>query len=98
MCVCVCVQHGLFEDIAQGLRQAHCVICCVSDQYVTSSNCLMEFRFAANVLRLPTILAVVGTSNNWRKSQVCVAIYRLMEHFAGAPVEELVCSVRSECH
>ena len=30
----------------------------------------MEFRYATNILKLPTILAVVGKGNKWRKSEV----------------------------
>ena len=44
----------------------------VSDEYVTSQNCTMEFRFAADVMRIPTVLAVVGTGNAWRQSVVSV--------------------------
>jgi len=39
-------------------------------QYVKSDNCLMEFRFAATQLRLPLIIAVVGTGNAWEKTEV----------------------------
>ena len=63
-------QNGLFEDIAEGLQRAEVVVACVSDQYVLSNNCLMEFRYATNILKLPTILAVVGKGNKWRKSEV----------------------------
>ncbi|CAD5120956.1 DgyrCDS9504 [Dimorphilus gyrociliatus] len=61
---------GLFQDIAEGLRKARIVVACVSDEYVSSKNCQMEFRFAAISLRLPIILAVVGTGKNWIKSEI----------------------------
>ncbi|XP_048259206.1 uncharacterized protein LOC124134238 [Haliotis rufescens] len=64
--------HGLFEDIAEGLLNARVVIVCVSDQYAESANCAMEFRYAANTLKLPVVLAVVGTGNNWRASEIGV--------------------------
>ena len=64
------LQHGLFEDIAAGLRHARVVVACVSDQYIKSSNCLMEFRFACDVMHIPTILAVVGTKSKWKFSEV----------------------------
>ena len=60
----------MFEDIAEGLKHARVVVSCVSDQYASSPNCVMEFRFATSVLKLPTILATVGTTNAWRKSEV----------------------------
>ncbi|XP_067667740.1 uncharacterized protein [Haliotis asinina] len=64
--------HGLFEDIAEGLLNARAVIVCVSDQYAESANCAMEFRYAANTLKLPVVLAVVGTGNAWRASEIGV--------------------------
>lgn len=63
-------QAGLFQDIAEGLKNAKVVIACVSSEYVNSKNCQMEFRFAASVLRLPIILAIVGTGNTWIKSEI----------------------------
>ena len=63
-------QKGLFEDINEGLRHAKVLIACVSDEYAKSANCCMELRFAADVMKLPTVLAVVGTGNQWRKSTV----------------------------
>ena len=62
----------MFEDIAEGLRHAKVMVAFVSDEYVTSQNCTMEFRFAADVMRIPTVLAVVGTGNAWRQSVVSV--------------------------
>ncbi|XP_053405100.1 uncharacterized protein LOC123566493 [Mercenaria mercenaria] len=69
-------QNGLFDDIAEGLLSARLVIVCVSDEYANSSTCRMEFRYAANTLKLPIILAVVGTGNNWRASEVGVLSLR----------------------
>lgn len=63
-------QGGLFQDIAEGLKKAQIVVACVSDEYIASKNCQMEFRFAALTLRLPIILAIVGTGNNWLKSEI----------------------------
>ncbi|XP_078679687.1 uncharacterized protein LOC144915298 isoform X2 [Branchiostoma floridae x Branchiostoma belcheri] len=60
---------GLFEDIAEGLRHAKMVVACVSDEYVRSKNCQMEFRFAAVTLRLPIVLAVVGTGYQWESTE-----------------------------
>ncbi|CAL1544121.1 unnamed protein product, partial [Lymnaea stagnalis] len=63
-------QEGFFEDIAEGLRKAKVMVACVSDEYANSKNCRMEFRFAVTTLKIPTILAVVGTGYNWERSEV----------------------------
>ncbi|CAG5127749.1 unnamed protein product, partial [Candidula unifasciata] len=62
-------QEGFFEDIADGLRKAKVMIACVSDEYAISRNCRMEFRFAVSSLKIPTILAVVGTGYIWERSE-----------------------------
>ncbi|GFO37940.1 leucine-rich repeat serine/threonine-protein kinase 1 [Plakobranchus ocellatus] len=62
--------HGLFEDIGEGLINSRIVVVCISDQYAASDNCAMEFRYAANSLKLPIVLAVVGTGNKWRASEL----------------------------
>ena len=64
------LQKGLFEDIADGLRNAEVMVAFVSDEYAKSTNCSMEFRFATSVLKIPVLLAVVGKSSQWRKSEV----------------------------
>ncbi|KAL4228297.1 hypothetical protein ACF0H5_013728 [Mactra antiquata] len=69
-------KNGLFDDIAEGLLSARVVIVCVSDEYADSSTCRMEFRYAANTLKLPIILAVVGTGSKWRMSEVGVLSLR----------------------
>ena len=63
-------QNGLFDDIAEGLLSAKVVVICVSDEYADSSTCRIEFRYAANTLKLPIIMAVVGKGNRWRASEV----------------------------
>ncbi|KAH9524593.1 hypothetical protein Btru_027277, partial [Bulinus truncatus] len=65
-------QHGLFEDIAEGLINCQIVVVCISDEYVTSENCNKEFRYAVNTLKIPVVLAVVGTGNKWRTSELGV--------------------------
>ncbi|XP_076085942.1 uncharacterized protein LOC143056672 isoform X1 [Mytilus galloprovincialis] len=61
---------GLFDDIADGLRKAKVMVACVSDEYANSKNCKMEFRFAVAKLKIPTVLAVVGTGYNWERSEI----------------------------
>lgn len=60
----------MFDDIAEGLLSAKVVVVCVSDEYAASQTCRAEFRYAANVLKLPIVLAVVGTGNAWRGKEV----------------------------
>ncbi|EDV23062.1 uncharacterized protein TRIADDRAFT_57945 [Trichoplax adhaerens] len=61
---------GLFEEISIGLRKSKLFVACVSDEYVKSNNCIMEFRFAVTTLRLPTVLAIIGTGIKWQYSEV----------------------------
>ncbi|XP_050400370.2 uncharacterized protein LOC126817438 [Patella vulgata] len=62
--------NGLFDDIAEGLINADVMVACVSDEYSKSSNCQFEFRYAVNTLKLPIVLAIVGTGNKWRASEI----------------------------
>lgn len=64
------IQGGLFEDIADGLRQAKVMVACVSDEYARSRNCQLEYRFANVILKMPTIIAVVGTGYEWERTEV----------------------------
>ena len=64
------LQSGLFEGIADGLNNAKVMLAFVSDEYAESQNCVMEFRFATSILKIPTILAVVGTGLRWRATEV----------------------------
>ena len=61
---------GLFEDIAEGLKQSKIVLACVSDEYSLSTNCQMEFRFAHVTLKMPIVLAVVGTGFKWESTEI----------------------------
>ncbi|ELU06933.1 hypothetical protein CAPTEDRAFT_226169 [Capitella teleta] len=63
-------QGSLFEEIADGLRHAKVVVACVSEEYVKSRNCQLEFRFASVTLKLPMVLAVVGQSEGWETSEI----------------------------
>ena len=60
----------MFEGIADGLNNAKLMLAFVSDEYAESPNCVMEFRFATSILKIPTVLAVVGTGLLWRASEV----------------------------
>ncbi|XP_055863720.1 uncharacterized protein LOC106053574 [Biomphalaria glabrata] len=70
-------QHGLFEDIAEGLLHSSVVVVCISDQYVLSDNCNKEFCFAVNVLQVPVVLAVVGTGDKWRTTELGIMSLKL---------------------
>lgn len=60
----------LFGEITKGMNMASVIVACVSDEYVQSANCKLEFRFAHISLKVPIIKAVVGTGNEWRKNEV----------------------------
>ncbi|KAL5014229.1 hypothetical protein ScPMuIL_008499 [Solemya velum] len=61
---------GLYNDIAEGLRKARVMVCCVSTEYAKSTNCRMEFLFALTKLRIPVVLAVVGTGYDWEGTEL----------------------------
>ena len=61
---------GLFGEITKGLNKAGVFVACISDEYVKSTNCSLELRFAHVSLHLPIIKAVVGTGNAWRRHEM----------------------------
>ncbi|XP_064623321.1 uncharacterized protein LOC135485349 isoform X1 [Lineus longissimus] len=61
---------GLFEDIGEGLRHSKVMVACISEEYVKSRNCLMEFQFAKVTLRLPIVVAVFGSGTKWETSEL----------------------------
>ncbi len=63
---------NLFGEITKGLNLAKLVIACFSDEYVTSQNCELEFRFARESLKVPIVKAIVGTGNEWRRNELCL--------------------------
>lgn len=46
------------------------MIACISDEYVNSKNCALEFRFAHCSLKMPIIKAIVGKGNEWKKHEI----------------------------
>jgi hypothetical protein len=52
------------------LKHTKVVVACVSNEYAASEACLKEFLFAKNNLRLPILLAVFGTGDQWRQTEV----------------------------
>jgi len=62
--------NSLFSEITKGLNKAKIVVVCLSDEYVESVNCSLEFKFAHVSLRLPMVKAIVGRGNEWRKNEV----------------------------
>ncbi|CAH1800343.1 unnamed protein product [Owenia fusiformis] len=61
-------KNGLMDDIADGIKKAKIFVACMSDQYVKSQNCMREFHFAVQQLKLPSVMAIVGTGENWKYS------------------------------
>ncbi|XP_052759659.1 uncharacterized protein LOC128202664 [Mya arenaria] len=82
---------GLFHSIAEGLKDAEVMVAFVSDQYVMSKNCVMEFRYSLTTKRIPVILVVVGLGTEWVSSEVgvlavgnkCKQVFMQMENEAG---------------
>ncbi|CAL1535024.1 unnamed protein product, partial [Lymnaea stagnalis] len=67
---------GLFKTISEGMRNSKVLVAFVSDEYVKSDNCMMELRFGVLTLELPTIIVVVGTGREWKKSEVGILATR----------------------
>ncbi|XP_021344441.1 uncharacterized protein LOC110444385, partial [Mizuhopecten yessoensis] len=63
------VNDQLFHRLAKGLSESRIMVACVSDEYALSENCCKEIRFAVQ-LKLPIVVAVVGTGNAWKQSEV----------------------------
>ncbi len=61
---------SLFNEITKGLNLAKVVVCCFSDEYMRSKNCVLEFRFAHVSLKTPIVKAIVGTGNMWRRKEL----------------------------
>lgn len=61
---------SLFSEIAKGMNLAKVIVCCFSDEYTNSKNCVLEFRFAHVSLKIPIIKAIVGTGNEWRRNEL----------------------------
>ncbi|CAF3553209.1 unnamed protein product [Rotaria sordida] len=63
-------KSGVLHDIVHGLKNTKLVIACVSDEYTQSEVCRNEFLFAKNTLRLPVVLAIFGSGDKWRTTEV----------------------------
>ncbi|KAL4233400.1 hypothetical protein ACF0H5_008081 [Mactra antiquata] len=61
---------GLYTSIADGLKEAKVVLAFVSDEYVESKNCVMEFRQSLITCRIPVIVVAVGTGYKWESNEV----------------------------
>ena len=46
---------NLFGEITEGMNKASVIVSCLSDEYVKSKNCALEFRFAHVSLKIPII-------------------------------------------
>ncbi|XP_061180809.1 uncharacterized protein LOC133189455 [Saccostrea echinata] len=70
--------YGLYLDIAMGLQSCKLLVCCVSDEYSDSENCMMELKYAVLNLKLPVIVVPVGTGSRW-KSKVGIFVVKAEE-------------------
>jgi len=64
-------KQGLYDEIAQGLRDSKIVVACISDDYAESPNCVMELTHASKNLKMPIIVCAVGEQSlKWYQSTV----------------------------
>ena len=61
---------NLYGEITKGMNDATVIVACISDEYVASKNCCLEFRFAHISLKIPIIKVIVGLGNEWKKHEV----------------------------
>ncbi|CAF4152020.1 unnamed protein product [Rotaria sordida] len=81
-------ETGVFRGIAHGLKNTKVVVACVSDEYVESEICRNEFFFAKNTLRLPVILAIMGTGKKWRQTEdICNKIQSILNKRLLSPTQ-----------
>ena len=64
-----CSQAMLTQDVLDGLNKTRVMVSCISDEYVTSQFCQVEFRYAHLTLKLPIIAAVVGKGISWPSTE-----------------------------
>lgn len=65
----------LTQDVLDGLNKARVMLSCISDEYVTSQFCQVEFRYAHLTLKLPIVAAVVGKGISWPSTEARVISY-----------------------
>lgn len=61
---------GLFGQITKGMNEVAVVVACLSDEYCSSQNCLLEFRFAHSSLKKPIVKCIIGLGNEWKKHEI----------------------------
>ncbi|KAJ3034059.1 Leucine-rich repeat serine/threonine-protein kinase 2 [Rhizophlyctis rosea] len=60
----------LYEEIVKGILPSKCVVACVSEAYVKSKNCNLEFIYV-NKVQIPLVVIIVGTQKfDWTKSTI----------------------------
>uniref|UniRef100_A0A7M5UQ35 C2H2-type domain-containing protein n=1 Tax=Clytia hemisphaerica TaxID=252671 RepID=A0A7M5UQ35_9CNID len=65
---------GMFEQLANALKDTKMVVAFISDEYANSVNCRMEFQFAFRTIQKPILPVVVGTGEKWKQSVVGIMI------------------------
>lgn len=71
MCIALIMVRS-FVDCIVSKAQGNEYLIIIYAQYARSRNCMMEFRFATIQLNLPLILVIVGTSQKWETTEVCI--------------------------
>ncbi|KAJ3048726.1 Leucine-rich repeat serine/threonine-protein kinase 2 [Rhizophlyctis rosea] len=51
----------LYDELVKGILPSKCVVACISDAYIKSRNCNLEFKYV-HKLQIPMILVIVGST------------------------------------
>ncbi|KAJ3143184.1 hypothetical protein HK100_003862 [Physocladia obscura] len=66
------INQPLFEHLVDGLNPAKLAVICVSNEYSQSENCVREFKYIVNELKIPHIIVVVGpdSPHDWKRTVI----------------------------
>ena len=61
------MQQDIYESMAEGVENAACVVCFLSQKYQSSENCKLELKFAKQS-GVPIVPVMVESTQGWRPS------------------------------
>ena len=61
------MQQDIYESMAEGVENAACVVCFLSQKYQKSDNCKLELKFAKQS-GVPIVPVMVEKTKGWRAS------------------------------
>ncbi|KAJ3044950.1 Leucine-rich repeat serine/threonine-protein kinase 2 [Rhizophlyctis rosea] len=60
----------LYDELVTGILPSKCVVACISDAYIKSKNCNLEFKYV-HKLQIPMVLVIVGSEKcDWSRSSI----------------------------